>query len=160
MSNHWKFQRAFTLVELLVVFGIIGLVFAGGLSSFRDFDRRQRLSQAAATLHKDLDLAKTKALAGEKPSGCTNTLKGWKVSFGPSGSASSYDLIADCDVNDVTFKTVQFPTGIAKTNGSDFIIFAVLARGTTNSGDEVFTLTQTGTNSTTIVTITKTGTIY
>ena len=149
-------QRGFTLIEILVVLGITGLVFASGLSSFRDFDRRQRISQSASTLRKDLDLAKAKAFASEKPSGCTTTLVGWRVTF----NASSYDLIADCDVQDVTFKTVSFPSGITKTAGASSVTFGVLARGTTSSSDDTVTLTQIGTGSTTVVTITKTGTIY
>lgn len=146
----------FTLVELLVVIGIIGIVFAGGFSSFRDFDRRQRLSQANATLRRDLELARTKASASEKPDGCTTTLVGWRVSL----STASYDLIADCDVADITFKTVNFPAGITKTAGSLSVTFAVLARGTTSSSDDTVTLTQAGTSETSTVTITKTGTIY
>ena len=151
-----NFQAGFTLVEILVVIGITGLVFAGGFSNFRDFDKRQRLSQTALILRKDLELARTKAFASEKPGGCTNTLMGWEVVF----NSGSYDLKADCDFSDVAFKTVSFPSDITKISSSSSVEFSVLARGITGGTDRTVTLIQSGTNLTTTVTITKTGRIY
>lgn len=150
------FQSGFTLIEVIIVIAITGIVFAGGIVNFRDFDRRQSLSQAATTLKRDLDLARTKAFTSEKTTGCTNTLVGWRVAF----SAGSYSLIADCDVNDVTFKTVNFPTGITKTGGASSVTFSVLARGTTSASNDTITLTQQGTNATAVINVIKTGTIY
>lgn len=145
-------------MELLVVISIAALIGTVGYSSFRDFETRQKLSGAAGQVKADLALVQQKALSGEKPSGCSGILNGWKVSF----SANSYSFIADCgalgSAGDVAERTIKLPPGITASSGS--VTFKVLARGTVEGTNQTFTFTQNSTGKTATVTVDAGGGIY
>ncbi len=159
--TNWQF--GFTLIELLVVLGISSLLFLIGFASYREFNRRQQITEAANLLKSDMLLAQQRALSGEKPAGCQGILNGYLVYF---NSASSYQIIADCkeadviNVEDPVIKTASIDGGITKTAGPDTISFKVLAQGTTGASDANLTLTQVGTGRTVTITVTKTGSVY
>ncbi|MBI2405658.1 GspH/FimT family pseudopilin, partial [Candidatus Microgenomates bacterium] len=156
-------KSGFTLIELLVVLGISSLLFLIGFASYREFNRRQQLTEAANLLKSDMLLAQQRALSGEKPAGCQGILNGYLVYF---NTASSYQIIADCkdrdvvNVEDPVIKTASIDGGITKTAGPDTISFKVLAQGTTGATDVTLTLTQAGTGRTITITVTKTGSVY
>ncbi|MBI4059288.1 prepilin-type N-terminal cleavage/methylation domain-containing protein [Candidatus Microgenomates bacterium] len=142
----------FTLIELLAVISIIVTVSLIGYASYRDFNSRQQLSEAVRLIKSDLQLAQQKAASGEKPSGCTGDLVGWKINF----TSTSYDVIADCATDDATEKTVNIPFGITKNAGPVSILFKVLALG---AEDATFTFLQTATEKTATIIVTKAGKI-
>lgn len=148
------------MIELLVVLVIIGVVTGIGFAAYREFSQRQQIVEAVKLVKSDLLLTQQRALSGEKPSGCSGILNGWKVSF----SSVSYDIVADCGVlgagGDVLIKTVNLPANIRKTAGAASVTFKVLAKGTTETGDVSFTFTQSGTNRTGTITVTTTGRIF
>lgn len=144
-------KSGFTLVELLVTFSVITLLFTIGFASYQEFNRRQIVSQAGKELKENLRLAQSKASSGEKPTGCTGTLNGWQVVF---QDTSSYQIQAVCP-NTVNFKTVPYPPGVAKTAGPPKVFFKVLSRGVDNSG----TITISGFGTRARVTVTSAGEI-
>lgn len=157
-----KRYSGYTLVEILVSLTVIGLLFGFGFVSFRDFSRRQHLASVVRTLIGEIRLVQSKASAGEKPddpkcSG-TNTLSSY--SFNIVGS-TSYQTAANCLGGNVVIKTGNLSDGISMTSTQNIISFKVLGQGTnvTAGGSAVITLTQTGTNNTSSVTVTSGGEI-
>jgi prepilin-type N-terminal cleavage/methylation domain-containing protein len=169
MKARGRMERAYTLIEVLIVLTIIGILFGIGYASYRDFSRRQSLQAAVKGIQGDLRLAQQMALSGNKPDelDCrTYPLDG--VHFGMTDSPSYlYRIRAACGPNSVTgwplIKTVYLPSGI--TADIHFtpnpILFKVLGQGTNipNGQETVITLTQTATNNTATITITSGGTI-
>jgi len=151
-------KSGYTLIEILVGITIIALIFGFGYVSFREFSRRQALAGAVKEIKGDLRLAQALALSGGKPAGCSGFLKGFGFRV---ESTSSYKIEASC-MNIVEDKTVNLPTGISiSTPSPNPVLFKVLGQGTNipSGGSAVITLTQAGTGSTLVVTITDGGEI-
>jgi prepilin-type N-terminal cleavage/methylation domain-containing protein len=120
-------NNAYTLIELLIGISIISIIFSVGFASYRDFSRRQALTGVTKKIVSDLRTLQQKALAGEKPAGCT-TLDGYKVNI----SSDSYSLYADCS-SDILIKTVDLiedGATLTSTATNNTITFKVLGQGT------------------------------
>ena len=129
--------QGFTLIELLVVVSIMGILFAIGLATYNEFNRRQTLNQALSTLRNDLRQAQNKALAGEKPAACTSSLNGYRVDF----TANTYSLKAICP-SEQEVKTINLPSNVNFSPVPTAILFKVLAQGV--DGAQMITLTGFG----------------
>lgn len=153
----------FTLVEVLISLTIIGLLFGFGFANFRDFSRRQQMTGVAKSIMGELRLVQGKASAGEKPAGCgTNILSTYSFYITSSSNPYSYQVIANCSGGkSVTIKTEKLPSGISMTSTQNTISFKVLGQGTNiGAGQSVLiTLTQTGTNNKSYITVTSGGEI-
>jgi len=125
--------RGFTIIELLITISILGLLLTIGLVYYQDFNRRQAVVQAAKELKNNLRLAQSMALSGEKPTGCSGTLEGYRVDF----VVDSYSLSAICDGAPIEPKSYSFMAGINKVSGPDAILFKVLARGVEPPGEVI-----------------------
>lgn len=161
-----RYTSAYTLIEVLVTLLIVGILFAFGYASFRDFARRQELAGAVKQMQGDLRLAQQMSLSGEKPSnsGCS-TLSGINFRTVSSsclgGSGSSYVIEYNCNgvVQSPSIKCVDIPADISMTAPAvNPITFKVLGNGTNLSADDIITLRQ-GTINTASVTITSGGQI-
>ena len=155
-----KRYSGFTLIEVLISLTIIGLLFGFGFVSFRDFSRRQAVVSAGRAVIGDLRLAQSKALSGEKPASCNgaNTLSSYSFQI---INSISYKVVANCLAGNVDIKIENLPDGISMSPASGTISFKVLGQGTniTAGGSFVITLTQAGTNNTSLVTVTSGGEI-
>ncbi len=128
--------KGYSLIEILVVLSILGILFAAGYANFRDFARRQTVSNAAKGIAGDLRLAQQMALSGQKPSdsNCTgaNVLNGFKFEV---ISSDHYEIRAICSgvnpppaTKDVILAAgVEIATPFPSPNP---IIFKVLGNGT------------------------------
>lgn len=119
-------MRGFSLVELIVVIGLILLLTGGIVGGYNSFNETQKLKQAAATLKDHLRLAQAKAMAVEKPSsGCT-TLVGYRVSF---PSSNQYALRARCTEGGAGGSiSVTLPTRVTFSPVPTNFTFQVLTR--------------------------------
>ena len=120
---------AFTLIELLVIISIIGLLFTLGLAAYNNFNRRQLVDQATQELENNLRLAQSKAMAGQKPEGCTGTLLGYRVENLVSPEGDSYYTISAACSQSVVIGTYTLSTGLSLT-GPGSVLFKVLGQGT------------------------------
>jgi len=118
------FSFGFTLIELLVSISVISLLSAIGLASYGQFNRRQILTTAIRNLTSDLRMAQSKAENNEKPSECLGTLFNYQVTV----QTNSYKIEANCP-NSVVIKTVNFPVGVSKKSGLNWIKFKTLREG-------------------------------
>jgi Tfp pilus assembly protein FimT len=106
----------------------MGLLLTIGYAYYQNFNRRQIVVQAAKDLKNNLRLAQSKALAGEKPTGCSTSLQGYRVTF----SSGSYSIAAICGG---TPGSESYPfVGVTKTVGPNSLLFKVLSRGVENPG--------------------------
>ena len=159
---------AYTLVEILVALTIIGLLFSFGFVSFRDFSRRQVLSDAAKTIQGDLRLAQGDAITGQKPDNINcnapNTLDSYGFNVLPSGKG--YNIEANCAVGLVIVKVIVKPVTLPadltiSTPLPNPLMFKILGQGTNIPSGSIWTLnlTQTGTGNPASVTVTSGGEI-
>ena len=157
-------RTGFTLIELLVVISIILVTFSFGIASFNQFNRRERIRQAALNLKSTLRFAQSKALSAEKPDSastcspsavpCCTTYYGVQVSFSATGYTVRHSCTPEGLVGPTT--TVTFPTGITfVTIPSTFTYL------TTNSLDQTLDQTITLTNgvATYVIEVLRNGTI-
>lgn len=144
-------SRGFTLLELMIVFSIMTILFTFGIALYREFARRQALQNFYKEMVVSLALAREKALSGEKPSGCSGTLVGYQVSF----SSSSYTVSAVCN-SLVPVNTYSAPADISLSGFSSFV-YKVLGQGTTLANPLSVTLTQSSTGKSINATITREG---
>lgn len=147
-----KFCPGYTLVELLLVISFIALLASFGMAKYIQFNRRQIVVQAAQELKSNLRFAQDKALAGEKPTGCTGALSGHKLEF---LNNRDYKIVAVCG-GDINVKTgLTLGSNVTKTSGPSSILFKVLAQGVVGYG----TINISGYGITQTITVTEAGEI-
>lgn len=62
-----KYQRGFTLYELLITLLVVGIVLVVGIPNFRDFTQNSRISGTANDLHSSFLLARSEAARSKSP---------------------------------------------------------------------------------------------
>ncbi|MCL4359665.1 prepilin-type N-terminal cleavage/methylation domain-containing protein [Patescibacteria group bacterium] len=116
----------YTLIELLVTLSIIGIILGVGIARFDNYNKTQKLRQAALTVKNDLRLAQTKASAGLKPSSGCSVLLGYTVTFTGTG----YTTQALCSEGPAgTADTASLSPGLTFTTVPSTITFAPLGQG-------------------------------
>lgn len=138
-------RSAFSLIELLVVAGIMITLTGVSLVGYSRFQERQLVNRAAADLAGDLRLTQQKAISGAKPSGwCASplTLTGWQLRF---IGAAAYNIEGFCSNGTTTVGKSVAITG-ARAGSTPTILFSTL-QGSTTATVVVFTGTSAGTAS-------------
>ncbi len=162
--SFFREQRGFTLVELLVVFSIIGILASISIVSFVDYSRNQELKAATSEVMMLLNQAKSKTQSQVKPKACgTNSLEGYEVRIcGLIGSLCSasdtYELYARCGVVTTKLmskklaKNVSFSqTGTTSTT----YFFRIMRRGVEGNG----TISLNAFNKMQVISVNETGVI-
>lgn len=160
-----KWQKGYTLIEILIALTIIGILFSFGYTNFRDFSRRQSLAGVAKQLQGDLRLAQSAALAGQRPNDpkCSapgGSLSGIRVTF----YAWSYWITYTCTGKNVELKVVNLPHDeviIGPLPSPQAFEFKPLGQGTTLPSGTVLTINlwQVTTGKSQIVTVSSNGEI-
>jgi prepilin-type N-terminal cleavage/methylation domain-containing protein len=130
-------QRGFTLIEMLVVIGLMGLLLGGSIVGYRKFNDRQVVLQAGKEFTSTLRAAQKRASAGDKPdvAGCNGgeRLDGYRVTA--ANTSSSYTLVPVCDGVDVgAAETTYTFSGDVEFKQAVDLEFYVLSRGVKFSG--------------------------
>lgn len=128
MKKKLAHSRGYTLIELLIVMAIMGILFTVGYLSFQDYSRRQSLIAAGRGIRVDIKAAVESAVAGNKPSTCSNVLNAYQFWV---TSTTTYEIDARCSLGNVVIKQVTIPAGLTiSTPNTNPVIFKVLAQGT------------------------------
>jgi len=84
-------KPSFTLIELIIVIGIITLFSGFSLAMYNDFTETKKLEAETKKFVEVLELAKKKINSGDKPTTC-DTLLNYKVTY----STNAYQVFAQC----------------------------------------------------------------
>lgn len=148
-----KLNRAYTLIEVLVVLSIIGVLFGIGYVSYRDFSRRQELAGVAKNIQGNLRKAQQSALSGVKPEGVycnSQTLIGYDFYM---VSSSEYQIRANCAGGNIVVLDVNLPVSETLSMTDNPILFKVLGNGTNIASSATITVVQTATGDSTQISV-------
>jgi prepilin-type N-terminal cleavage/methylation domain-containing protein len=141
MTEGRERERAFTLIEVIVVMGISALLLGLVVAGQREFSRRKVVDNEAVTIAANLRQIQSLSTTGVKPQHptpnfwyCTNDgrLDGYSVTF----SATGYSVNAICTSptsppRNVLIDTYTYSNGVtARRYPSQPIIFKTIGRGT------------------------------
>ncbi len=137
MKDWFGALAGFTMIELVVVMGVIVLLTSIGAAGYNGFNDTQKLKQTGLTLKNNLRVAQTKAIAASKPSsGCT-TLMGYVATF----TANGYAINPQCTdgvIDDPT--TVTFSAGVTFSPVPSSFFFTTLTGRISVSTDRTLML--------------------
>jgi len=128
-----RFQSGFTLIEMIVVLGLMALMLGGSIAGYRKFNERQTVLQGGKEFVSALRLAQKRASVGDKPdvAGCNagEKLEGYRVRG--SNGESVYLVVPLCNGVEVTAAEQDYTfSGDVVFKQNVDIRFYVLSRGT------------------------------
>jgi len=137
--------RGFTLVEILIVMGIIALLTSLSIAAYSTYTRNQKFNNAVNDTYNMLQVAKSRASSQYVPSDkCTYdavagyVFEGYQVTI----NASSVDLSVRCNGAVQNVNSVKIPSGIL-TPVPTTIVFKALD-GTVNTSSDIVLTFQDG----------------
>jgi prepilin-type N-terminal cleavage/methylation domain-containing protein len=131
-------MRGFTLIELVIVFALIGLLSAGSYFSFRSYSQSQGMQTSVSDVTQQLNTAKARALTQVKPAQCgVQVLQGYQVSI---SLPKTYRLEALCGTNTyaIETKTLSLPITFTASSATK-VVFAVATGIVSTPGNFVLT---------------------
>ena len=110
-TTYLKEKLGFSLIELMIVVSLFGVVASLVTASYLNFEKNQRVKNAASFLKNELRLIQNKAATGDKgpAGGCplTSTLGGWYLKIQSGATQTSYSIGGIC-IAPVTFLETSF----------------------------------------------------
>ncbi len=147
-------MKAFTLIELILVFALIGVLTSLGIASYAAYNGTQSVQSAASDMQNILRTAQSRSISQVKPASCgTNALTGYQVDI--TVNTQAYTLSAMCGTKQVIANKL-LPAQVTFATGSTASIFFAIGSGTVAN---TATITVSGFGKTKAVTISKTGSI-
>lgn len=151
--SDWKFSQGFSLIELLVVFSIIGVVMVSSIASFYSYNKNQSYVTAVADVKQMLNLARSKAMSQVKPVQCgTSSLDGYQFWYPTSGTY--YRLSVRCGGTYHVLERKSLPSNVTFTTSTT--IFFKVSTGTIDAARNIVL---TGDGKTSTIRVEKTGSI-
>lgn len=134
-------KKGFTIVELLVSISILVFIGSGMFAAYREFARREVLDSTYQELKSNLSFVRQQALSGVKPTGCTEPLNAYVVTF----TNSSYTFSAVCGASTtIGVKTYNLASGVEFTaTRPTSIRYKVVGDGVIVSGGTTITIRTT-----------------
>ncbi len=103
-------MKAFTLIEIILVFAIIGIITTIGIGSFSSYNSSQVFGSGVSEVASLLRIARSRAISQVKPANCGATpLDGYRILFNFSGLAQDYEQDAICGSTVVVMSKKKLP---------------------------------------------------
>lgn len=111
-SSH---ERGFTFIELLIVISLMAIVAAGVSAAFLNFEKRQRVKEAALMVKNEIRAFQNNATSGKDINCTTGKLAGWF--FGANVGSSTFFYGVHCDPFTIASynasrKSINLPQGV------------------------------------------------
>lgn len=111
-----RMNKAFTLIEILIVVGILGVISAATIPTFVNYSSERGIDRVAQQIVSDIQLVRNKSLSGAYTSGTNSDF--WVIRF--RCNAASYDL-GSSNASDGSlvsgFNTKNLPSGFTFYGG-------------------------------------------
>lgn len=154
-----KYSRGFTLIELIVVVSIMTLFMGVSIANYNSFTTEKKFDAEVKRVVDVLELAKSKAHAGDVGAFSCDDFNGYQVAL----SGSTYFLRMCCDNTCTNFNTVatyRIPVGISASFASGSSIqFYPLTTGVSVSSSNTITVNSTVLNKCAPINISNNGLI-
>lgn len=148
-------QRGFTLIEMLVVFAIMGTLTVVGVNSFFSYSRGQSYQSGVSDVTHALNDIRSRAISQVKPAACgSSVLRYYQLYMIAPGS--TYRIKAMCGTTLTTLETRTLPSGVTFTNASPVSVNFYAASGITTGAQ---TITVSGFGKTNTITVDATGVV-
>ncbi|MFA5997419.1 MAG: prepilin-type N-terminal cleavage/methylation domain-containing protein [Candidatus Paceibacterota bacterium] len=158
-------NRAFSLLELLIVIAIMGVIAAAGAGFYNGMVKNVEIQSAGKALASDLRSMRSKAMMGALDDNGLSVKWGARVVNEGLGSPQYYVLYSTptvyADANKLNVSTTTLPMGIKFDNpidGAQFDIIFSRISGTTTSAQTITISSAQGTSQS--VSVSTLGTIY
>lgn len=125
-------ERGFTLLEMMVVVGIVGILATFALPAYQEWMTHSAVNNSAQTLMAKLKQARNMAVAENR---------NVTLSFTASGFTYDVGVCRQCRQEVVTFAN-EYPNLVLSHTGVGDLTFT--SSGTVNVGNRTFTLSQRG----------------
>lgn len=148
-----KNSHGFTMMELIVVFSVMGILTAISIVSYSSYSNTQSFQSASADVISMLQTAKSRSLSQVKPPSCTGrTLFAYQVVLDIPGSTYRMEALCDNTANLVVRQ--DLPDNVTFTsNSNQKTVFNVIS-GTVNTPG---TISLTGYGKTKVITVSGVG---
>jgi len=145
-------HKGFTLIELIIVFAIIGIMTMLGIAAYNSYNSSQAVQSSASDVSNMLNTAKSRALTQVIPSSCNSIpVTGYEVDVMLNGG--QYTLSVVCGTNQI-LTTNNLPPNIKFASSSTPTVFFNISDGTVTG---TATISITGYGKTKTITVGKTG---
>ncbi len=148
-------MKGFTIIELLIVFAVIGVITTISVGSYSTYNQSQVFNGSVADVFSLLSTAKSKAISQVKPASCSGSLlNGYKVGISPSGSDYQQDVV--CGGISRAIKRGKLPDNVSFDGSSKpSITFDVSTGSVTDPGSIIIS----GYGKSSSIVVSKTGNI-
>jgi prepilin-type N-terminal cleavage/methylation domain-containing protein len=125
-----KLSRGFTMIEMLVVFALIGFLTVTGLNAFFSYSQNQDYKTAISDVTYTLNFLRSRAISQAKPPICgTSPLDGYEFRYANLGK--TYTTYVRCGGVYHLLETKSLPTNVSF--GASTITFFKITTGTTDA---------------------------
>lgn len=137
MGRLFSKTAGFTMIEIMIVSVVMGGLVTSAMSSYRNFEEKQRTVQAADDFVTHLRSVQKMADSGAKPSGCTGEFLGYEVAV--TGNSSQGTVTAVCENISVPVEGITLRNG-ARFLSSAGVLFKPLGQGAVIGGASAITI--------------------
>jgi prepilin-type N-terminal cleavage/methylation domain-containing protein len=120
-----KYEKGFTIIELIITLLIIGIFIVISLPAYNTFTAQQKLRNETRKLASIIDLAKKKSFSSDLYNPNCTDFNGYRVSI----TANNYSLNFGCSGSFQTLQTYALANNISITQGTGNLTFPALGLG-------------------------------
>ena len=155
--ENFSLQDGFTLIEMLVVVGIISTLTSLGIASYSSYNASQTVGSNATNVATQLGSARSQAISQVVPASCgANVLTGYQVNITVNSQQYTVSAVCGTPPTQQVVSTNKLPPNLTFGAGSTATVFFSVASGSVAS---IATIYVNGYGKTKTITVSKIGNI-